>query len=215
MIAKYEMTDSADQGADFYEDGKWLRPDEVLDRLNQLDALRQSADEVTLRVACVRLGRFADGQETSRDNILGRIDELRWAESDREILRNEIARHDRYRMSCACQTGDCPHNNQRDCVECQVKTIEEQAAYIAVLESKLRRTADGVVVGSGDRVYPAYPLTDGLDPDESADIDDSLTIVLAGRCNLEGCHYIEGDGLDIKENYSTREAALAARKEQP
>lgn len=168
--------------------------------------------ESTINMAIARLGGMVDGQPTSRRNFLQRIDELRWIEEDRKNLQAEIARRDRYRMSCACFTGDCDHDTHGECLRDQAAAIEEQAAYIALLESKLGRTADGVVVGAGDRVYPAYTLADGLDPEEADDIDDHAKIVLAARCNESGELMVDGDEIIISSQYSTREAAAASRK---
>lgn len=87
-------------------------------------------------------------------------------------------------------------------------------ARVKELEGALRRTADGVVVLPGMKLYPLYPVDLGLPPEEAADFDDHAVIVLAAKDNETGDFVVEGDELDIGKCYSTPAAAAAARAEK-
>ncbi len=124
------------------------------------------------------------------------------------------ARHEPCDHYEAGQDAEIRHWQARaETLQKENKSLLERAEAAEAVVAKLPKTADGVAVVPGDRVYPLHPLSEGLDPEEAADIDDFLTIVLAGRGNECGEHYIEGDGLDIKTNYSTREAAKEATRD--
>lgn len=69
---------------------------------------------------------------------------------------------------------------------------------------KLPRTADGVTIVPGMKLYPLHPL-----PDEDLDgVEDCFEAVMSGF-DSETCGDIEPDDLPL--NYSSKDAASAAR----
>lgn len=63
--------------------------------------------------------------------------------AERDKLAAEIARRDEFSGCDGCSTGDCPHGSVQQCADAMSKTIQEQSARIAMLETRERQWFDG------------------------------------------------------------------------
>lgn len=81
---------------------------------------------------------------------------------------------------------------------------DEELAQLREVVRKLPRTADGVIMVPGMKLYPMHPL-----PEEDLDgADDCFEVVMSGY-DSETCDDIEPYELPL--NYSSKEAAALAR----
>jgi hypothetical protein len=87
-----------------------------------------------------------------------------------------------------------------------------RAEGLEKIVAKLPKTADGVPVTPGMKLYPLHSLADGLPPEEAADIDDHARVEIHLWDTVSSELLRDGDEADVTKCYSTREAAEAARQ---
>ena len=90
-----------------------------------------------------------------------------------------------------------------------MQCLRNQLARLQAIVDKLPKTADGVPVVPGMRLYPLHPI------DLEAHIEDYGTVTVALWDENSGVHLIHGyDSFRVGNCYSTKEAAEAGEDER-
>jgi hypothetical protein len=99
-----------------------------------------------------------------------------------------------------------------DWVQQDLRKWAERFGELQAIVDSVRKTADGVPVVGGMRVFPKYPIEPpDVDPES---IDEGGIVYLGIIDSATGDWLVDGDTCEIDTCYSTREAAEAA-KEKP